>query len=276
MRVAHTIEAQNPRAYATACGDRFPEWMQRDELSSDLDPVNATDRSITKALPGQAANVARGFDDLGIKRESQILWQYQAADNERLTVEWAVAYSLGLLHGSAIGETRIVNHYEWSGVYSFLNHLQRTAPQSQFTRQVRHTLLQDIATALYDPTILTEEGESLHSIKALLLDAAKQVTKSLPPSSAPQPISSPNNIGEVIEVILETIATMNESQLAANGAREAVLQARQRLEGLLIPGSHSAQAILGLLEQAADNLNKAQEASGGAANGLGGYGGIDA
>ncbi len=93
-------------------------------------------------------------------------------------------------------------------------------------------------------------------------------------SSAPQPISSPNNIGEVIEVILETIATMNESQLAANGAREAVLQARQRLEGLLIPGSHSAQAILGLLEQAADNLNKAQEASGGAANGLGGYGGL--
>jgi pyruvoyl-dependent arginine decarboxylase (PvlArgDC) len=82
-------------------------------------------------------------------------------------------------------------------------------------------------------------------------------------------------MGEVIEVVLATITTANESSLAAQGIVSAIELSRDNLTAIL-ESTNNAQAreILDCLETAINKLKAAQEASRISAKSLGGYGAL--
>ncbi|HUC90329.1 MAG TPA: hypothetical protein VMR45_06025 [Patescibacteria group bacterium] len=83
------------------------------------------------------------------------------------------------------------------------------------------------------------------------------------------------SMGEVIEVVLATITTANESSLAAQGIVSAIELSRDNLTAIL-ESTNNAQAreILDCLETAINKLKAAQEASRISAKSLGGYGAL--
>jgi hypothetical protein len=107
---------------------------------------------VGSTLPQQADSIARQLPRLQVSDD--IVSQIRAlaiAKREGLVTEWGVARGLDILEkrGERISAdpTKIGRNFFWNVAYEFLGHLRDTAPDAQFTHEVRRTILDDLDTA---------------------------------------------------------------------------------------------------------------------------------
>lgn len=161
MRISHTIEFQNPEAYANAAGERAFGDPAALPSAAFLDQIDTIDRHLTNRMHQYAPELARDFENLGLSAEARMLRLYHIAHNEGLDVPWAAAYNLELLDNTYVGTRRLSSPEQWQSVFNLLGHLQQTAPGASFTRQLRHKIIRDIHIALeqaYSPGQINPES----------------------------------------------------------------------------------------------------------------------
>jgi hypothetical protein len=134
------------------------------------------DRGMATSLAENAATLAANLEAHGTPPTTvDPVRQLAIAHAEGLTTEWAVGCALEIIARShtPIGVDRVSEPEEWSTVYSHLEHLAITAPNAEYTREVRDTLLRDIDTTLAGPGQDNEHQRDLFDTAAPLLREAQ-------------------------------------------------------------------------------------------------------
>jgi hypothetical protein len=120
-------------------------------LTSPNTSSSPADRAFTAGLSPHAEVIASELNRLGIPEQTVApMRQLAAAHNENLVTEWAAGYCLDLVGHSEqrSGVDRLMSSEKWDDTYRYFEHLARVAPDAQFTRDVRDTVINDINRTL--------------------------------------------------------------------------------------------------------------------------------
>jgi hypothetical protein len=166
------------------------------------DPTNDTppeeDVFVTQ-LVEQAPAIAGELQRLGVSETvTNPLRQLALAAGEGLTAEWGVGYELTVVghDEERIGIDRLVSPEDWEPVYDYYDFLGLVAPNAEFTRGVRDTVLGELDRALGDAEFATppptgdavfDAGfyliryEVLEQAKPVLQEARRRIRQIFPP-----------------------------------------------------------------------------------------------
>jgi hypothetical protein len=182
VNAALTTVVNNQAAVRNMFGGETPKHPLLYQLVEHTQGLAPSHTTFAEALPDQAGTMAGQFDRLGVSEQATApMRQLAAAHNGNLVTEWAAGYCLDLVGHSAkqMGVDRLPDAHSWDATYAYFEHLAHTAPDAQFTRDVRDTVLNDIdrTLSLPDPTILDPTGDpTLDAQNYAYRHAAREVT----------------------------------------------------------------------------------------------------
>jgi hypothetical protein len=153
-----------------------------------VDPTNAAppeEGLFVTRLAEQAPAIARELQRLGVSETvTDPLRQLALAAGEGLTTQWGIGYGLTVVgHGEEqIGVDRLISSEDWEPVYDYCSYLDITAPDAEFTRDIRDTVLDELDRALGDaeftPLPLTGDAvfdAGMHIMRYEALEQAEPV-----------------------------------------------------------------------------------------------------
>jgi hypothetical protein len=190
FRSSYTIISDNSSAAIAAAGGHPPDIDVFDAAAAQPTGPDPEQRGFAAAYAENAAVLASHLESHGAPAPIiDPIRQLGIAHATGMATEWAVGVNLDIVGNSRLvaGVDRLDTAAYWGDVYNHFDHLARTAPNAEYTREVRDTLLADIQSTLDGPPPGTAPQRQRQYEQATpLLRRAQERIRTILPDQPPQ------------------------------------------------------------------------------------------